>query len=426
MADTRHVIVPLILFWAILLPAGLAVDLGGFKLPPYRLVAMLLAPAAINQIMQRRLKFGLPDYLIIAGGLWGFLAMFFNSPLQKAIEGGGSFFIDLIGGYLVGRAYLTDTRRLRTFVVHALPGVIIIAIILMIEAISHQLLIAPLFPIRARLDKLYETRLGLLRARATFPHSMSAGIFMTSMLPLYYLSGLKGRTRWIGTVASLGAVFSLSSAAILTIMLSAFLIGYRAIFTFVLRMKERMIYLFYAAVAAFVFLEVFSGRGAIRVIVQYFTLSPETGYYRIIIWNYGTASVGKQPWFGIGDAPMERARWMIMETIDNHWLMLAVKYGLPATVLIGAGVIAAIWQCSARNQKLNNFDRATTMGVVFSLTCTTIVAFTTSLWANNIIWYMMVAGIACGMANQARAHSAPRGVAHNGTPRVSKTENQCV
>ncbi|MCH7564219.1 MAG: hypothetical protein IH968_10395, partial [Gemmatimonadetes bacterium] len=71
------------------------------------------------------------------------------------------------------------------------------------------------------------------------------------------------------------------------------------------------------------------------------------GYYRIQIWTYGTASVERNPWFGIGDKAMGRAHWMVMETIDNHWLMLAVRYGLPTAILFGLGVVWALWRCGA-------------------------------------------------------------------------------
>lgn len=400
MAVTRDVVVPLALFWALLLPAGLAIDLAGVLLPPYRLVALATLPMALYEIVRRQLRLAIPDYLIIAGTFWAFIAMFMNSSIDKAIQGGGSFFLDSLGPYLVGRAYLTDVRRLRTFLAKALPGVILIAVILAVESISHKLLIAPLFPQRARMELLYETRFGLLRARATFPHSISAGIFMTSVMPLYYLSGLAPRTRWAGFLASLGAVFSVSSSAFLTLILTTFLLAYRAVFTVILRMRERMIYLFYLAVAVIAALQAFTGRGAARLLVEYLTINSSSGYYRIVTWNYGTLSVEKHPWFGIGDASLERARWMIQETIDNHWLMLAVKYGLPTVMLIGVGVVASIWRCGRNNQRLNGFDRATTLGAAISLTTSSIVAWTGALWANNIAWYMLVAGIVGALGSQ--------------------------
>jgi hypothetical protein len=400
MAPAQDLLIPLIAFWALLLPAGLAVDIGGIKLPPYRIAILALMPFAVFEMGRRHLRLFAADYLFILGSLWAILAYFMNTGIDKAIEGGGSFVVDSLGSYLIGRAYITDVRKLRTFLQKALPGVIIIAIILAIEAISHRLLIADLFPQRARLDRLYEVRLGLLRARATFPHSISAGIFMTSLLPIYFMSGLRPNTKWAGTLASIGAVFTVSSSAFLTMGLTFFFFGYRMFFNVLLKLKERMIYLIYGFAALFVALEAFTGRGAIRTIIQYLTLDSASGYYRILIWDFGSASVANKPLFGIGDAPMPRPGWMIMETIDNHWLMLAVKFGLPAAIFTLLGVIIAIWRCGVQNRGLNEFDRATTMGAVFSLTTSAIVTWTSALWANNIAWFMLIAGVVVALSDQ--------------------------
>ena len=396
----HDVLVPVLAFWALLLPAGLAIQLGEINIPPYRFALIVLAPFALFEFGRRRFRLTWPDYLIILGTLWVPVALLVSSGIDKAVQGGGSFLIDTLGSYFIGRAYITDVRRLRTFLLRALPGVMIIAVILGFEAITHKFVFADLFPTRARFDKLYEVRLGLLRARAVFPHSIAAGMFMTSLLPLYFLSGLPRTSRWSGTLASLGAIFSVSSSAFLTLVLSGFLLACRAVFVTVLRVRERMIYLTYSVTALVVALELFTNSGAARILIRNFTLDPRSGFYRLQIWDYGTLSVKKHLWFGIGDAPMERARWMIMETIDNHWLMLAVKYGLPTALLTFFAVVAIIWRCAARNKNLNELDRATTMGLVFSLGSAATVAWTSALWANNIAWFMMLVGTAAALTDQ--------------------------
>ena len=392
--------VPLILMYAILLPAGLAFDVSDVVIPPYRLAAMILAPLAVRQMVLRKIRLTFPDWLIIAGSFWGLLAMLLNSPITEGIQSGGSFMIDVLGCYLIGRAYITDVRRLRTFLIFALPGIVIVGIILVIESTTQRLLIAPFFPQRAELNDLYETRLGLLRARAVFPHSIAAGMFMGSLLSLYLLAQIRPLYKWMGVVAALTAIFTVSSSAFLmTVMLLA-LVAYRSFFTAILKTREKLLYLVYGAAFVYVMLEVFTGRGAIRTIINYASLNPRTGYYRLLIWEYGTASVARHPWIGIGNAPMPRPDWMRIETIDNHWLMLAVRYGVPTGVLIGAGVLAAIWFCVSRNLRLNNFDRATTLGAVFALVSLWIIAWTGALWANHVAWFMLLVGLVSALATQ--------------------------
>lgn len=399
-ANWRDVLVPLILVYSILLPAGLAPEVAGITLPPYRLAILGLVPFALLQLGRRRIRLGLPDLLIIAGSLWGFFAMFTNSTIGEGLQAGGSFVVDTLGSYLIGRAYITDVRKLRCVLLFALPGVLTVAAILVIEAVSHRLLIAPLFPQRASLENLYETRLGLLRARAVFPHSIAAGLFMGSLLSLYFLSQLQSRWRMFGIVAAMAALFTGSSSAYLMIAMLGGLMAYKFAFNRLLGMQEKWIYLLAAGATIFLMLETFTGRGAIRTLIQIVALNPRSAYYRLVIWDYGTESVERNPWFGIGNAAMQRADWMFVETIDNHWLMLAVRYGLPTSVLIALGVTVAIFLCVVRNKRLNDFDRSTTLGAVFALAALSTVAWTTGLWANHVAWYMIIVGTVSALANQ--------------------------
>ncbi|MEO1729300.1 MAG: O-antigen ligase family protein [Pseudomonadota bacterium] len=402
-AQFRDVFVPLILFYSILLPAGLAVNLSGVVISPYRMAALVLMPFAIRRMIALKMTPNLPDVMIFLGSIWALAAMLAVSPLREGLEGGGSFVIDGFGSYLVGRAYMTDARKVRTFLLGALPGVLGIAAILTIESITHTLLVAPLFPDASNIGlyKAYETRMGLLRARAVFPHSIAAGMFMASLVPLYFLSRLPTRTKYLGFVASaIGAFFSVSSSAFLTLLLQFGLISYRTFWTRLLGMRERLGYLLIAVVFLYVTLDLASEGGAIKVIIKYASLNPQTGYYRLLIWEYGTLSVANNPWFGIGNAYMPRLDWMVMDTIDNHWLMLAVKYGLPSAILIGLGVVVAIWMCVARNLRLNDFDRATTNGVVFALAGLWLVAWTSALWANHVSWFMMLVGVVSALIHQ--------------------------
>lgn len=400
MANVREITIPLILLYAVLLPAGLAFDVSGAVIPPYRLATLVLTPFALRHMILAKIRLKAPDFFIIAGVFWGFLAMLINSPLAEGIQSGGSFVIDVLGCYLIGRAYITDVRKLRTLLVFALPGILLVGAILAFESMTRQLLIAPLFPQRATLENLYETRLGLLRARAVFPHSIAAGMFMASLLPLYFFSRVRPGYKWLGVGSALTAFFTVSSSAILMTAMLAFLIAYRNFFTMVLKVREKLIYLLIGGGIVYLLLEIFTGRGAIRTVINYASLNPQTGYYRLLIWEYGTASVALNPWFGIGNAAMPRAEWMVTETIDNHWLMLAVRYGLPTAVLIGIGIILAIWMCVSRNSRLNDFDRATTIGAVFALISLTLIAWTGALWANHIAWYMFLAGAVSALITQ--------------------------
>ena len=77
-----------------------------------------------------------------------------------------------------------------------------------------------------------------------------------------------------------------------------------------------------------------SNQGAVKFFISNFTFDPQTGWYRVAIWDYGSASVLNHPLLGIGLADWERPRWMASDSVDNFWLLTAMRYGIPAVILL--------------------------------------------------------------------------------------------
>ena len=88
-----------------------------------------------------------------------------------------------------------------------------------------------------------------------------------------------------------------------------------------------------------IFMSLLSNRSPIKVFISYMTFSAHSAYNRILIWDYGTAEVGRHPIFGIGFADWQRPDWMHSSSMDNFWLLTAVRYGLPALILLLAAII---------------------------------------------------------------------------------------
>jgi hypothetical protein len=94
-----------------------------------------------------------------------------------------------------------------------------------------------------------------------------------------------------------------------------------------------------------------SNRSPVKVFISYLTFSPGSAYNRILIWDYGTAEVGRHPLFGIGFGDWLRPAWM-SDSMDNFWLLTAVRYGLPALVFL----VAAITTLALRQARTNAND----------------------------------------------------------------------
>ena len=103
-----------------------------------------------------------------------------------------------------------------------------------------------------------------------------------------------------------------------------------------------------------------SNRSPIKVFISYLTFSAQSSYNRILIFEYGSAEVMRNPFLGIGFGDWIRPPWM-SDSMDNFWLVTAVRYGLPALVMLVAAIVAlAVRQAraTAGNRDLNRHRMA--------------------------------------------------------------------
>lgn len=108
----------------------------------------------------------------------------------------------------------------------------------------------------------------------------------------------------------------------------------------------------------FLVLEFASGRPFFFVLADLVALNPANAYNRLLIFEFGSQSVAKYPFFGIGLNDWERPIWL-SSSMDNHWLLIAVQTGLPSLLCI-AGMFANFFIFIAKNyrDKENEWDQA--------------------------------------------------------------------
>ncbi len=127
------------------------------------------------------------------------------------------------------------------------------------------------------------------------------------------------------------------------------------------------------------------------------TIDPQTAYYRLYIWNLLGPFVLQSPWFGVLTDNLE-----YQGSVDSLWLVLALVYGIPCSVLVGLSMIGA---CSlptdlARARLGLTESRAgTVLGVVMAVTIFT--GFTVHFWGS--VWILV------GLLTGLRAHLSELG-----------------
>ena len=96
--------------------------------------------------------------------------------------------------------------------------------------------------------------------------------------------------------------------------------------------------------------------------MSYATFSAHTAYWRSIIFDWGMVNVWANPIFGLGLNDWVRPRYMVSGSMDNFWLVVAVRYGIPGFALLAAGYLIALWKIGRRDfdgdQLLWQFRRA--------------------------------------------------------------------
>ncbi|MEZ5688096.1 MAG: O-antigen ligase family protein [Caenibius sp.] len=233
------------------------------------------------------------------------------------------------------------------------------------------------------------TRLGLLRATGPFSHPIIAGIFLAGMLPLYFTSAIKGWPRAFGIGAGILAFFSLSSAAFLALFLCVALIAYDWLQRRVTFLSWPL--LAFSVVLIVAFLELAANSGAIGVLSR-FTFDPQTAHFRMLIWDYGTVSVASHPFLGIGYEPYERASWM-NPSVDNYWLLLAIRHGLPTVLAIMVVLISAIALLVLQSRGKEEGDRRIYIGYAIALFIYLVTGFTVAFFGAIVpLFYILLGG----------------------------------
>ena len=370
---------------AVVVPIGF--NIGPLYMTGLRMILMVMIIPLMVQLLAGRFgKVLLVDVLFILYIFWMTIAMLVNHP-DRVIENTGADAIEFLGGYVMGRAYIRTPAAFGALC-RAL-GVIVLcsAPFALYETLtgSPPLLEALSAVPGIRIPGLngQEPRMGLERVQFGFAHPIHYGLFCSVAFSMTWV-GLKKWSSYLNRlmtsviVASCGFL-ALSSGALLAIFLQIGLILWGAVFASI---KRRWWLLFAMFVAAYIMIDVLSNRSPVRVFMSYATFSAQTAFWRGLIFEWGLANViggfgiPASPWFGIGFNDWIRPDFMHTSTVDNFWLLIAMRYGLPAFVILALGYVIGLALIIRRDFNddpvLSQFRLAwvyTFMGLTFTL-CT--------------------------------------------------------
>jgi hypothetical protein len=269
---------------------------------------------------------------MLATAAWGAIVLLSHHGMD-GLQTAGIFVIETFGSFLFARRYIQDVIAFQRMVKYLALMVIFLLPFAIYENVTGSPILIHLF---GSVFSVYdvvgsEARFGLRRAQGTFEHFILFGVVCSTGFALsFYVLRSSRASRLSPVFVAMTVATSLSSGAIVSVVVQAILIGWDKVTAAVTR---RWAILATIVFFAYIVVDAVSNRSPIDVFISYMTFNADTSYMRVHIWNYGTQSVMLHPMLGVGLNDWERPAWM-GGSVDNFWLGTAITYGIPGLLFI--------------------------------------------------------------------------------------------
>jgi hypothetical protein len=236
----KYLIVPLLLS-TFLIPQGQQFVVGGVHLFVLRIIVLA---GLIRMLFSRRS----PEENLLTGGfnsvdkaflLWACLHVLAFILLYKemgAVVNQVGYLWDGVGGYMILRFMVRDQEDVE----RAIRCFAFLAIVLAICMVREQLTGQNIFGLLGGVTVDSEIREGRIRSQAVFQHSLLAGSYGATVIPLFVLLWKSGKSKFLAMTGALGATVMVATASSSTPVM-AWIGGIVAAFCWPLRKRMRIL-----------------------------------------------------------------------------------------------------------------------------------------------------------------------------------------
>lgn len=386
------------------------IPIGTLSLSVYRIV--LVATLIPCLVMWMRGKAGpvrVPDLGLVFFCVWVALSLVVVEGIASSVQAIGIFFIETLGAYLLARCFIRTAEDFRNMVMLVSKLVIILLPFAAYEWVTGSKPILSTFGhVLPTVEvTLMQPRWGFWRVQGPFAHSILFGLFCSSIFALTHLVLGRGKnvaSRWLLTAAIGGTAFlSMSSAPIAAMMMQSALMAWNWLLK---GFRGRWKFLWALFFLAYLVVELGSNQTPVRFYISHFTFDGQTGWFRLAIWEHGSASVRNHPLFGIGFAEYARPSWMGSGSVDNFWLVNAMRHGIPAGVLI---IATCFWLTSAIALRKGLDERLESYRTAYLICLATIffVGCTAHFWGATYVWFLFLLGSGAWMLDAKAEENIP-------------------
>lgn len=375
-----------------------AIYIGSLRLSPYRIVLIVMIVPCIKRLIGGQAgPLRLPDIAILLYCLWAAVCLAVVHGLSTAIQSGGILFVETVGGYLLARVYIRTAEDFYNLVSLLFKVVIFLLPFGLIEMVSGQKPLLQLFGmILPTIDVAQgEPRWGLARVQGPFEHPILFGVCCGSVLALTYMvlgHGQSFARKCFKTAIVAGTAFlALSSGPLTALMAQILLLVWNGALSG-MKARWKLLWLMIVGVQLAVYL--YSGESVARFYISHAPLFDSwSAYYRLLIWEYGSATVMNHPLFGIGYNEYERPSWMV-PSVDMFWLTHGIMFGLPGAlfmVLTFISTTVLVGKQTLLGPKLNDFKT----GYLIAMAGFFIVGWTVHFWNGtySLFLFLLASGI---------------------------------
>jgi hypothetical protein len=394
----------ILLILAFLCPTEFSIYLGGLRIPPHRFALILLMPLALWRVaMQKNLKIRAFDVAFLLFNVWTVGIFTYHHGSPEGLVNGGSLALDGLGAYLVARVWIRDVTvfqdslRMIGYVI-GLAALIALPETLFGQIYTHDFLKSVTGYVH---PTGVETRLGLTRAYGTFDHPIHYGAFCAALLSLFWFAGRSpGDRRKRAALLAGATILGLSSAPMLCLALQAAMLIWER---YTRGIANRTSLTFVVLFGLYIGASMVMNRTPFGFIATGMTLDPGTGFYRIQIWDNGIDNVFAHPWVGLGMNDWDRPQWMFSSTVDAFWLLIAMREGIPALVLLVLSIAFAIRAVVKRGLRHPDFVvRRFARGWIMSLIAFSLVGVTVHFWNVLYAFFFFFIGLSGWMGDPKR------------------------
>jgi len=378
----------LIVLFVVLFALPIEPILGGLTLSGTRLYAMLVIVPFFFAVFSGAVgRVTVTDGLMLAFALWMFMTFLVHHGVER-FPYAAITFAELMGGYLAGRFLVRSATGYQFFFQAFFVMLLVLLPFAALEMATGRAVLSDLLAQIVRVTpRSTELRDGYFRAGVSYPHPIHWGVISALLLAqAWILWADQTLGRWIRV--------GVAVACTLTAMSSAPLLGLAIQIAIILWGRltgNRWWLLTILFSTTYVALDILSNRGPVILMIEMLTLNPRTAWWRVYIWNFGSVSVMNHPWIGIGLNDWVRPEWL-GATVDNFWLLIAMRHGLPAIVFLALALVLQMWQI-IRMRDLSTADTRVRVAYVIGLLALSFMLSTVHAWGAPSVLVMFYFGI---------------------------------